>query len=362
MDVNDPAVVVDRIYEAALVPELWPEVLRGFAAIAESREAALVASGDAGLKWVCSSPTAEDIARQNYNYPGGQERTRRLIAREHAGFLTDHDVFSEEEFLTEPLFAEFLIPNGYGRGIATSIAVPTGDSIIFHAEGNFASGRATPELLARLDVLRPHLARAALLSARLAFERTRTAVETLAGLGLGACAVTASGTVITANQQFEKESALWTTRSNNRIALHDKRADDLLTTALEAVRLHETVRSIPLLPSEETELPAVLHVVPVMRAAHDLFGRATAVLVLTKASTDPTAATPLLQALFDLTPTEAQLAARVAAGQTAESIAVTDRKTVGTVRNQLKSVLTKTGCRRQVDLARLLAQLVPGGR
>jgi DNA-binding CsgD family transcriptional regulator len=29
------------------------------------------------------------------------------------------------------------------------------------------------------------------------------------------------------------------------------------------------------------------------------------------------------------------------------------------VRNQLKSVLAKTGCRRQVDLARLLAQLIP---
>jgi DNA-binding CsgD family transcriptional regulator len=36
-------------------------------------------------------------------------------------------------------------------------------------------------------------------------------------------------------------------------------------------------------------------------------------------------------------------------------------KGVETVRSQLKSVLAKTGCRRQADLARLLGQLVPAG-
>ena len=56
--------------------------------------------------------------------------------------------------------------------------------------------------------------------------------------------------------------------------------------------------------------------------------------------------------LFELSPVEAAIAAR---------IAVADGKSVETVRNQLKSVLDMTGCRRQADLARRLAQLIPRG-
>jgi DNA-binding CsgD family transcriptional regulator len=33
-----------------------------------------------------------------------------------------------------------------------------------------------------------------------------------------------------------------------------------------------------------------------------------------------------------------------------------------TVRNQVKSILNKTGCRRQVELTRMLTQLMPTGR
>ena len=118
------------------------------------------------------------------------------------------------------------------------------------------------------------------------------------------------------------------------------------------------MRSLPI-PAQGDGTPAVLHVVPIRRAAHDLFTGSSAILVLSKPSSSATEATPLLQALFDLTPAEAAIAARIAAGETVERIALAAGKSVATVRNQLQSVLDKTGCRRQVDLARLLAQLVP---
>ncbi|MFZ5673279.1 MAG: hypothetical protein ACOZAM_09990 [Pseudomonadota bacterium] len=55
------------------------------------------------------------------------------------------------------------------------------------------------------------------------------------------------------------------------------------------------------------------------------------------------------------------ITARIAAGQTIEQIALADGKNSATVRHQVKHVLGKTGCRRQTDLARLLAQLIPAG-
>lgn len=105
-----------------------------------------------------------------------------------------------------------------------------------------------------------------------------------------------------------------------------------------------------------------MHVVPIRRSAHDLFNHAAAILVLTTASTAVTEKTALLKALFDLTPTEASIAARVAAGHSLQAMATADAKSVETVRNQLKSVLAKTNCGRQLDLARLLTSLVPAAR
>jgi DNA-binding CsgD family transcriptional regulator len=349
---------VDRIYEAAVLPEFWPDVLRDFARLAESRHAVIVAVRDQSYRWIGSSALMETMTRESYQYPGGQERTRRLLAAPRGGFVTDHDVFSESEILNEPLYAEYLIPKGLGRGIATFINVPTGDSIVVHAEGDYALGPIGAAVKQRLNGFRPHLARSSLVSARLAFERAKTAVETLSGLSLAACAVTRIGTVLIANPEFDAEGLLWTTRGGNRIGLIDKRADQQLSDALSAIEMGHVVRSLPL-AAQDGAPPAVLHVVPIRRAAHDLFGQASAILVLTKASDAPTQSTPLLQALFDLSPTEATVAARIAAGQTPDEIARADGKSIETVRNQLKRVLDKTGCRRQVDLGRLLTQLVP---
>jgi len=349
----------ERIYEASVLPEFWRPVLRDFARYAESSEAIVVATDGVNSRFVTSSDHFAEMAQKHYAYPTGRERTRRLLARRHAGFLGDVDVFEVAELESDLLFNEFLIPNGYGRGIATAIEVTGGDTIIFHAEGPFSTAPFASRLVRRLDALRPHLARSALVSSRLAFEGVRTAVETLAALGFAACAVKARGSVIVANEEFDRESHYWTTRGSSRIALADKRADQLLQEAIGAVAGGRTVSSIALGASERHPA-AVLHVIPVRRAAHDLFVNSAAILVLTRSKTAPTAATPLLQALFDFSPTEASLAARIAAGQTVERIALEEGKSVHTVRNQLKSVLAKTGCTRQVDLARLLAQLVPG--
>lgn len=349
----------DRIYEASVLPEFWRPVLNDFARVAETTDAIVLAADGGGTRWVTSSDHFAEMVQKHYSYPTARERTRRLLARRHAGFLADLDVFDEAELQRDPLYNEFLIPNGYGRGIATAIEVPGGDTIIFHAEGPFSLAPLSQRLVRRLDSLRPHLARSALVSSRLAFERVRTAVDTLSALGFAACAVGSRGNVIFANNDFDLETQYWTTRGGGLVALADKRADQLLREAIGAVAGGRTVSSIALAASERHPA-AVLHVVPVRRAAHDLFVNAAAILVLMRSSAAPTPATPLLQALFDFSPTEATLAARIAAGHTVERIALEDGKSVHTVRNQLKSVLAKTGCTRQVDLARLLAQLVPG--
>jgi len=235
-------------------------------------------------------------------FPGASnERTRRLLAARHAGFLTDADVFGPNEITDDPLYADILVPRGYGSGVATAIPFPNGDAVVINIERAAALGPFGAAVIEHLDHLRPHLARSALISARISFERARTAVETLSALGLAACAVGRSGLVLLGNQEFGKETDLWTTRRGNRIALLDRRADRQFHDALGVIATEKGVRSLPLV-AQNGGSPAVLHVVPIRRTAHDLFMQASAILVLTKASEVPTQATSLLQALLDFSP------------------------------------------------------------
>lgn len=350
--------LVDRIYEAAVGPEFWPEVLRHFADAARSREGVMVATHRDQLRWLVSSPEAETFVQENYRYDGGMERTRRLLARSDPAFVTDRELFSESELAQLPVYHDYLMPSGYGRGVATAIELPDESRIIFHAEGDHRDGPYEATLVDRLNSLRPHLARSAMISARLAFERARTAVETLSGLGYPSCAVASNGKILVANTLFAEASVMWTTRAGDKLALIDVRASRQLHDSLQMIATHQGVRSIALAASEAM-LPAVLHIVPVRRSARDLFSQACAILVLTTPSNAVTQEIGLLQALFDLTPIEASIAARVAAGHSPDFIAVSNGKSIETVRSQLKRVLVKTGCVRQVDLARLLTRLVP---
>lgn len=68
----------------------------------------------------------------------------------------------------------------------------------------------------------------------------------------------------------------------------------------------------------------------------------------------------LLVSLFDLTPAEARVAHKIAAGATVETIAETLGVSRETVRSQLKAALAKVGLTRQAELVGLLASIPAG--
>jgi DNA-binding CsgD family transcriptional regulator len=61
--------------------------------------------------------------------------------------------------------------------------------------------------------------------------------------------------------------------------------------------------------------------------------------------------------LFDLTPAEARVARGLAAGRTVDDLADDNAVSPNTVRAQVRGVLEKTGCQRQVDVVALLGGL-----
>ena len=353
--------LADRAYEAAVRPGLWPEVLDLIAGASGSFGTILftvdtlgqgrsVVSGEVGRWW-------QEWIAEGWN--ARSVRAPRLLALRHPGWVRDLDILTPEEIEVLPEYVEFLGPRGLKWGAATDVPLPGGDRAIFSLERLASQGPFTGETVALLNGIRPHLARAAVMTTRLVDERARTAVETLALLGLPAVALAADGTVRMTNDLFATEREVWSTRGADRLALADPRAARLFQVALQSPQTLRAGRSLALEARESGER-AVLHLIPVTGSACDIFTNTAALAVLTKAG-GGVAATPLLRALFDLTPAEAELAASLAAGETLDEIAARRNRSLETLRSHMKCLRQKTGCRRQAELAALLAGLMLPG-
>jgi DNA-binding CsgD family transcriptional regulator len=350
--------LIDRIYEAAADPELWPRVLEDVGVAADAAGGVILARrSDAWLGWRCSAalePGLDDWLHGSG--PGRSQATTRLLGFDGArfGFADSMEAFSEEEWLADPLMAEWGAPAGLNHAAATRIDTPSGDMVIVQMNRRMGQPRFGPDDIARLDAFRPHLARAAMLAARWRLARLRAAAEALALLGLPAAIVDLGGRVLAANALIESSPHVrWL--PGDRLALGDAAANALLKRAVAELRdpAAAAVRSFPARGAADDKL--IVHLVPATGRARDLFdgGFGVAIVAPIVAPCAPDA--ELIRALFDLTVAEARVASGIAEGSTIEQIAEQRGGSVETVRAQLKSVFAKTGVRRQAQLASLLA-------
>jgi DNA-binding CsgD family transcriptional regulator len=353
---------VAAIYEAAAIPELWPRVLDRLAELTGCMGGILLAAGASRqVRYVASDSLVPLMTAFN---DGGwmdhrNTRAARFAARQHAGFVLDTDLYIPGEQDNDPFYVDLLRRYGGGYAAGTMIPAPSGDLLIFNIERAFAEGPVPRRAIATLDLLRPHLARAALLSARLRLEQARSTVEAFGRIGLPAAVLDEGGHAVAANRLLGRLDGAFVFGARERLRIRDTAANRLFADAL-AMPAPETsnraVRSIPV-PAGQDHPPLVLHLLPVHGAAHDVFGRAAALLIATPVEPRAVPGAEVLQGLFDLTAAEARIARAIGEGGTTRDIAGCFGVSHETVRNQLKAVLAKTGLKRQAELSRLLSGL-----
>lgn len=347
--------LIDAIYECPFAPELWPGVLDALARITDARGGYLFTAKEDVQKWTASDSMRGSMER----LIGGQwlqrgHRLARMTGARHAGFLTEHDVYTEAELAADPFYRDFLWPAGFGWAAGTVIPLPTGETLIFGMERMRDRGPVEAAIVRQLDALRPHLARSALLSARLQLERARAAAETLALIGLPALVLDSSGKVLAANPLVEALTEYVTWRAFGHVALNDPAANALFQQAIRTLDLNAApVRSFALRGKVPTAAMAA-HVVPIRGTAREIFVCCVGFLVLTPVTLPHAPPVELIQSLFDLSPAEARVARHLAAGSTVGDIATADGVSSNTVRTQVRGVLEKTGCRRQAEVVALL--------
>lgn len=358
---HDVLLTTDDIYEAAFIPEVWPRVLEGIRTVADSWGTAIITIDPRQTyRFLATEDYAPLIQRFAENSTAYENvRPRRGLARRHNGFLTDLDVCTPEELLRDPMYVTFYRPSGIGFTAGSVLPLPSGDMLVFDLVRAAEKGPYDAATVARLDALRPDLARAGVVAARLGLERARTTAMTLSALGIPAAVLQFGGRVLAMNPEFEAFPHV-TTRGRDRIGLSHSAADALLEEALSRLEAGavQRVSSIPV-PARDATPAIVLHLVPVRRQARDLFAAAAAVLIATPITAPDAPMTEMLNVLFDLTPGEARLARALFSGLTLQQAAADFGLSEQTLRSRLKAVFSKTGTSRQTDLIRMLTGLTP---
>ncbi|MCB1542587.1 MAG: helix-turn-helix transcriptional regulator [Rhodoblastus sp.] len=356
--------IVQRIYEAAFLPDGWPGVLDAIIAHVEARGSIMfVANPQRSLMRLTASteirPLAEEYAAAGW--PQRDGKLERILKSGRAGFVADHEIYSQEELKVSEAHNLFMRPRGLGDGAGIALALPTGDIVGLGVIYDLQRGPTQRKFVRRLDALRPHLARASLMAARLGMERAKVAGQMLETLGLPALIFDAAGRVAAPNALIENCTSHVQWRAGHRFALRDQIADEQFRAACAAIGGDKgaSVRSFAVAGAEGAPL-MVAHVVPIRGNARDLFARSVGALILTPATLPQAPAAELLQSLFDLTPAEARVARAMAVGESIETIAASARVSVNTVRTQVRALLAKTGRRRQGEIVALLAGLKVG--
>jgi DNA-binding CsgD family transcriptional regulator len=351
---------INDIYEAAIVPEKWEVVLDRLAELAEAEGTLLFAAGPGVPRWVSSEAIrAVMVEWTQSKWFLDNPRGQRLVPINEPRFLTDLDALTIAEMDASDFYTELLRPRGLGWCVGTSIRSPSGDTLVFSIEKAHKKGPVPREVAEKLDSLRPHLARAALLSARLGLDRAKTAVATLDMIGLPAAAVTGAGRVVSANAGFLSRAPSIGVGANDIIQLENVAAQSLLMKALSsALDVKASLgRSIPVGATKHAP-PFVIHVVPLRGGGLDLFTGALSVVFVTPVVPNSSPAPELLQALFDLTPAESRIAGQLTEGRSIEQIALLNGLSQNTIRTHLKSVFSKTGVQRQAELVSLLGMTI----
>ena len=345
--------LIERIYEAAALPERWPDVLEAIADSVGAFGATIVTQGPQGVS-IMATPRIERVVA-DYVAEGWAEDpayAALLLADQYPGFRAETHYRTVEQIESLPVHVEFLAPRGLVAGVGTVLQGARHDLMQFALEG-LPSHAAAEAAALQLDPLRAPLGRAISLTAQLRAATAATAIKTLELTGVAAAVVSGDGRLRAANARFTGQlgDRMMETRAGLRFA--DRFLQAQFVAALAALAVDSGVRSIAVAASSDQAAFAV-HLLPLKGGARDVFGWDGVLLLLAEPANASVPNADLLRLLFDLTPAEARLTRYLLEGRTPAEAAALLRITEATTRVHLRRVFAKTGVRRQAELVRLL--------
>lgn len=364
--------LVDRIYAAAVEPQGW------LSALSELSESL----GGAALHLSIRLPGAEDTPADPVIRVHLDERYHPAFlrfalealpwksfdrTRIEAGFVRANELLDREPIEQTEFYREFMLPQRLAPEsplvhlISSAEGRPVAGMVVYQREGCRPLGDAD---VALLDALAPHLGRAYQIHCKLSEVRHshRALREVMDRLPTGVILLDKDARIVLTNRSADQILALGDgiRVERGRPQLDDPRQERAFQQVVaRAVRSHPRpghtsggTLSVSR-PSARRAYP--LTVIPLLAPPPGTnLGEAVAVVFLADPEGTQISATEVLEALYDLTPAEAELLSLLAEGRSLDEVATLRGVTRNTVRSQLKQVFAKTGTSRQGELVHLV--------
>ncbi|RED37730.1 DNA-binding CsgD family transcriptional regulator [Rhodopseudomonas thermotolerans] len=358
--------LIDKIYEAAFIPELWPDVIQALGAVSHSASGAmLVFDGTMPIGFKATQLLFDTI--HNFCTTSAWRESRRIqhfYTNPLSGFALGSEYFPPEIVEEDERLLK-LKKLGFHDYAGTIIPMPTGEIVVFALHRKIDDDAFSKRELDGLNEFYGHLARSSLMSARLRLQQAHATAAAMAAFGLPAAVLTNSGRVLSTNLLLENMPDVFVPLAHGRMCIGDTETNKLLQEVINAQQAgaEPSVRSVPLMSRNNIE-PMVVHALPLRRSAHDVFSGGDILIVASPVTASSMVPSPtILMGLFDLTPAETKVSMALASGKSLKEAALENHVTVKTARSYLERIFAKTGTRQQSQLVALLkSTAAPGNR
>lgn len=362
---------VERIYDAATEPELWPLALQAIASCFGDVGANLTYRRDDGRFGVIVSPAlmegTEEYAR---GWAHRDLRAKRISERSSLvvkSVVTDLDLVTPEEMASDPFYTEFLAKRGLKWFAVTNISpdpyVDAGLSVQRSLDKQPFSA-AESEMLDRLG---RHTEKSLGLSIKVLDAQAENLGlrETLGRMGAGVFVLDAQRRVVYANAMAYRLVGDGLILVDDQLICTASTDADAFKARLSAACLGEAAsmdepRAL-LIPRADETRPLATYILPMRQAgallSDQMFTRARAILLIFATGMAEAADPALVRDIFGVSLGEARVAALIASGRSPRDISTTLNITEESVRTVLKRVFGKVGVSRQSELTALIARL-----
>jgi len=341
--------LIGQIYDAALDPALWPDVL------GEAHK--FVRGSAAALYW-------KDAAARNGGVTDPITIGHYLAAIETP--VAAAAVMPHDEVVETRIYREWVRPQGIVDCVSAPLEKSKRTVALFGVFGDERDGIVDDETRRRMRLIMPHIRRAALIGRTIDIKTAQAAsfADTFDGIAAGMFLVDARGRVIHANGAGHAMLADGDVlrAGNGRIVATDADAHRQLYDIFAAAGRGDAAVgikgvSLPLLAHNGDR--HVVHVLPLTAGARRRAGKsyaAVAALFVCKASLETPSPAEVIARTYRLTPTELRVLLAIVevggAPEVAETLGIADT----TVKTHLGRLYGKTGARRHADLVKLVAE------
>jgi DNA-binding CsgD family transcriptional regulator len=360
MDPFDQKRITAALTGAAIDPSQWTDALETVATCTGSYGAILFPI--LGNLPIVNCSQSMQKSFDIYVKDGWMERDERYLGVKKFlknGVATDDDCMPVEARKRSPFYQDFLAACNL-KDFA-GVRVGRGDLVWnISLQRTPAQGSFSATELEWLAQLTKSLDSVVQISAALGMAKADAALDAFDFSHRAAILLDRMGRVVRVNAAAEQLIGEDIQISGSRVRSPDPHANERLNHAIKALLWSYKAAIVPpVIVPKVSGGKLVIYPMRLPGLTSSPLSAFHAILVVSDTDIANSATTTTLKQVFDLTTSEAQLAAAIATGKDLETVAIARQISKETVRNQLKSVFLKTGANRQAQLAAMLSSLIP---